>query len=370
MTERRLMKTVFLAQEVYSRVGGIQRFNVRLIDALTEFANADDQWSADVVIRRDSVRDIPAAASRVHIKGFDGSAARFSMAAIRSALSAQRMVIGHINLLPLGVLIKILRPRIRISLIAHGIEVWGDSSFRNYKWWEPMALRYCVSRVLSVSEYTAQRLRQCTSYPAAQLTIFPNVVDADSHWDEVLPSGVGTQLLTVTRLGGSEEKKRVDVVIAAVAELRKANVNVTLHVVGDGELRPVLAELAANLGVGSSVVFHGRVSDEQLNALYQAADVFVLPSEKEGFGIVYLEAWKAGLPVVAARATAVPEVIDDGVDGILVDPVSPSTLSTALGHLLSDGALRARMVNEGRKKILRKFNHAAFVKRLGVLLSD
>jgi glycosyltransferase involved in cell wall biosynthesis len=66
----------------------------------------------------------------------------------------------------------------------------------------------------------------------------------------------------------------------------------------------------------------------------------------------------------------VPEVIDDGIDGILVSPVSPLTLSAALKDLLGSGSLRARMVNAGRKKILEKFNHGAFVKRLGVLLSD
>ena len=364
------MKTIFLAQEIYSRFGGIQRFNVRLVDALKEFAGADGKFDADVVIRRDSLKDVPVTSTRVRLEACDGSAVRFSIAAIRSAWSARRIVLGHINLLPLGVIIKMIRPRIRVLLIAHGIEVWGDDSFRKYKWWEPLALRLCVSRVLAVSDYTAQQFCRCTEYPAAQLTIFPNVVDADASFDEVFPGGAGTQILTVTRLGKSEEKKRVDAVIAAVAELKKIDVDVNLHIVGDGELRPGLEEFAASLGVQSNVVFHGRVSDEQLNALYKSADVFVLPSEKEGFGIVYLEAWKAGLPVVAARATAVPEVIDDGIDGILVSPVSPLTLSAALRDLLGSGSLRARMVNAGRKKILEKFNHGAFVKRLGVLLSD
>lgn len=365
------MRTVFLAQEAYSRFGGIQRFNIRFIDALTEIAHTNNQWNAEVLIRSDSLQDVPATVSqRMRVACFDGSAVRFSIAVIRSAFTAQRVVIGHINLLPLAVFIKLLRPQIHISLVAHGIEVWGDSSFRRYKWWEPQALRYCISRVLSVSDYTAQRLRACTGYPAERLTIFPNVVDADTHWEEAVPGGVGTQLLTVTRLGSAEGKKRVDVVIAALAELRKAGLNVTLNVVGDGELRPALAEIAANLGVKSSVIFHGRVSDEQLSTLYRKADVFVLPSEKEGFGIVYLEAWKAGLPVVAARATAVPEVINDGIDGLLVDPVSPSTLSVALKNLLCDGVLRARMVNEGRTKILQKFNHSAFVERLRFLLDS
>lgn len=364
------MKTLFLAQEVYSRFGGIQRFNVRLIDALKELAGANDQFDAAAVVRRDALKDLPADFAPVPIEGCDGSALRFIMSAIRSAWSAQRVVIGHINLLPIALIIKILRPRSRIFLVAHGIEVWGDASFRKYRWWEPMVLRLCVSRVLAVSEYTAKKFCRCTKYPAAQLTIFPNVVDASSSFEEVFPAGVGTEILTVTRLSKSEEKKRVDAVIAAVAELKKMDIDATLHVVGDGDLRPVLVELAEDLGLKSNVIFHGRVSDDELKALYKSADVFVLPSEKEGFGIVYLEAWQAGLPVVAARATAVPEVVDDGINGILVDPVSPSTIGFALRDLIMNGDLRANMVNSGRRKILEKFNHDAFVKRLEVLLNN
>lgn len=359
------MKTIFLAQDVYSRVGGIQRFNVRFVAALEEIVIEEDNLTAEVFVRRDSVSNLPATNTpRLKVNAFSGSAIGFSVSAIKSALSSHCVVLGHINLLPLGLIMKIIKPSLRVYMIAHGIEVWGDASFRRYKWWEPKVLSYCISRVLSVSDYSAQRLRQCTNYSSDRLTIFPNVVDADGNWGNVRKSGVGTQILTVTRLGTSEAKKRVDVVIAAVGQLKKSGVDAILHVVGDGELRSSLVSLAESLNLKDCVVFHGRVSDEQLDILYKSADVFVLPSEKEGFGIVYLEAWKAGLPVVAAKATAIPEVIDDGVDGFLVSPVSPQTLSVALEKLLKDGDLRSLMVKNGRRKISEKFNHAAFVKRL------
>lgn len=356
---------IFLAQEAYSNVGGIQRFNIRFIDALKAICQADDELYSEVLIRSDGLQDLPSRPEpRTNIRAFAGSGIRFGMAAIWLALRAQRLILGHINLLPLALIAKALRPRIQVVLVVHGIEVWGDPEFRIYRWWEPMVLRKCVDHILSVSDYTSNKLQEKTNFPGKNITIFPNVVDADRQWPNKAFKEVGNQLLTVTRLGRTEGKKRVDLVIAAVADLLKSGIETTLHIVGDGELRVELSSLAESLGIGSRVMFYGRVNDRELALLYGDADIFVLPSEKEGFGIVYLEAWKAGLPVVAARATAIPEVIDDGVDGFLVDPVSALGLSWALQRLVHDSELRTNMVKRGREKISQKFNQAAFVDRL------
>jgi glycosyltransferase involved in cell wall biosynthesis len=97
------------------------------------------------------------------------------------------------------------------------------------------------------------------------------------------------------------------------------------------------------------VEFLGHVAFDRLAGEYRRADVFCLPSRQEAFGIVFLEAMAAGLPIVAARAAAVPEVVPDGVCGILVPAGRPDELAHALNHLLSSAEERRRMGEAGRR---------------------
>ena len=89
----------------------------------------------------------------------------------------------------------------------------------------------------------------------------------------------------------------------------------------------------------------------RVQAAYADADLFCLPSLQEGFGIVFLEAMAAGLPVVAGDAAAVPEVVDDGTTGLLVDPRDPAAVAGALLRLLDDADLRRSMGRAGRERV-------------------
>jgi glycosyltransferase involved in cell wall biosynthesis len=86
-----------------------------------------------------------------------------------------------------------------------------------------------------------------------------------------------------------------------------------------------------------------------------ASDLVVLPSEAEAFGLVLAEALFLGRPVVATRAGGIPEIVDDGVDGILVSPAEPQALEDAVVRLLTDDALRKSMGHKGRKKVAKRF---------------
>jgi len=105
------------------------------------------------------------------------------------------------------------------------------------------------------------------------------------------------------------------------------------------------------LALGDSVTLLGDVTVEQLAEEYVGADLFCLPSVQEGFGIVFLEAMAAGLPVVACRAAAIPEVVEDGATGVLVPPRSPEALAEALGDLVRDPARAPRLGGEGRRRV-------------------
>jgi glycosyltransferase involved in cell wall biosynthesis len=124
-----------------------------------------------------------------------------------------------------------------------------------------------------------------------------------------------------------------------------------VRVVGTGPELERLRRQADDLALGGRAEFLGHVPFDRLAAEYRRADVFCLPSRQEGFGIVFLEAMAAGLPIVAARAAAVPEVVLDGVCGILVPPGNPEALAGALNRLLSSAVERHRMGEAGHRRV-------------------
>ena len=143
-----------------------------------------------------------------------------------------------------------------------------------------------------------------------------------------------------------------------------------LIVIGDGVLRGELHALASATGVGDRVELAGAVDRARLDTAFAGAAVFALPSSKEGFGIVYLEAWSHGLPVVGSCFGAAGEVIDDGIDGFTIDPSDGDALAGALVALLRDPARAAWMGAAGRAKVERDYSGDAFVANLRSLLAE
>ncbi|HXJ33716.1 MAG TPA: glycosyltransferase [Candidatus Eisenbacteria bacterium] len=112
------------------------------------------------------------------------------------------------------------------------------------------------------------------------------------------------------------------------------------------------------------VTFHGAVSDERLAGFYAACDVFVAPSLFESFGLIYPEAMQYGKPVIGCRSAGIPELITDGVDGVLVEPGSVQALTAALDALMGDAELRRRLGEAARAKVARDLDHLAMARRM------
>jgi glycosyltransferase involved in cell wall biosynthesis len=125
---------------------------------------------------------------------------------------------------------------------------------------------------------------------------------------------------------------------------------VRLLIVGDGEEGQDLQTSARRLGLGPRVAFLGSLPHEDVIRCMRAADVFVLPSLVESFGIVLLEAMSCGLPVVASRVMGIPYLVEDGLNGFLVPPTDEEVLADRITALLSDPDLRARMGEQNRSK--------------------
>jgi glycosyltransferase involved in cell wall biosynthesis len=124
-----------------------------------------------------------------------------------------------------------------------------------------------------------------------------------------------------------------------------------LILVGDGEEREHLETLTDGLGIRECVEFAGRVPHEKVEDYMSQAEVFVLPSLSEGFPVTILEAMACGLPVVATRVGGVPDIIEDGTNGYLVDTMNQEQIAEALLKLLQDEKLRKDISGNNREEV-------------------
>jgi colanic acid/amylovoran biosynthesis glycosyltransferase len=156
---------------------------------------------------------------------------------------------------------------------------------------------------------------------------------------------------TLTYVGRLAPEKGQAMLLRAVAQLHREGVTVRLCLVGDGPDRAALEQQAASLGLRDAVLFEGHVDAERLNACYRESDAFVLTSLFEGIPIVLMEAMAQQIPCIAPRITGIPELIADGVSGLLFHPADDEDLLRALRHLIEDPVLRRSLAQAGRHAI-------------------
>jgi glycosyltransferase involved in cell wall biosynthesis len=159
--------------------------------------------------------------------------------------------------------------------------------------------------------------------------------------------------------------KRLDLLLEALRCIRDAGQKPLLVILGDGELRDHLADLALGMGLAEEVMFRGTVGN--VRDYLHAADIFVFPSEREGMPNAVIEAMACGLPVVAAKAGGVPDLIIDGENGLLFDTGDAAQLRDAVLRLLEDGLLREALGQRALDTILEGFTVGRASERYGVL---
>lgn len=181
----------------------------------------------------------------------------------------------------------------------------------------------------------------CREYalPASAVPVVGNGIDLDAFRGPQRrgPRGAGARLLCVARLAPA---KNHALLLRTVARLRESGRDVSLTLVGDGPLRGALEERARELGISQRVRFAGRRTDTP--AFYRDCDLFVLLSDYEGMPMSIIEAMASGLPVVATRAGGVAELVDDGVNGALVE-ADAAAAAEAIAAICDDPALYARL---------------------------
>jgi len=176
----------------------------------------------------------------------------------------------------------------------------------------------------------------------------------------------------VINVGTFESKKGQDVLVRAFAQLRERRPDLSLVLVGrSGPQLQELRELIDSLGLRDWVDLRLNLPHDQTLSLIRAARVFALSSRQEPFGIVLLEAAYFTVPVVATRVGGVPEVVADGISGLLVPADDAAALANALGRVLDDESLASRLAHNARERTLTEFTwRDAFVRYRSLMLPD
>jgi glycosyltransferase involved in cell wall biosynthesis len=213
-----------------------------------------------------------------------------------------------------------------------------------------------AARVVALSESWRRFVAEIA--PRAKTTVVPNAVDiADVAPLRARPA---RHILFLGRVG---ERKGVFDLLQAFAAARAVNGRLDLTIAGDGA-NARAKRAAQRLGVADHVDLRGWVGPQEREALFSQADVFVLPSRAEGLPMSVLEAMARGLPVIATPVGGLPELIEDGVNGLLVQPREPDGLARAIVKLADDLEARQALGSAARQTILARHSAAAALPRL------
>jgi len=253
----------------------------------------------------------------------------------------------------------------RLVTTFYGVELrWVKGALPFLKGFLAWAARRS-DRVVAISHYTAGELRELVDVPIEVIPYTTSLPEVAPVPVSATQDGTGPVLF----VGRLVERKGVAHLIEAIARLGPAAGAPRLEIVGEGPERPGLEALAQRLGVANRVVFRGKIPADELQASYARAAVCVLPSvldargDTEGLGVVLLEAMNHGTPVIASRVGGIPDIVEDGVSGLLVPPGDADALAAAIRRVRDDPALARRLGEAGRRRLREQFSWPAIVQR-------
>src|SRR5689334_14085358 len=234
--------------------------------------------------------------------------------------------------------------------------VGGTAALGIYNHLDRMALKK-FNALAAVSDTVAQRLL-AFGVPAEKIKTIANGIDVPAfERAEPLPLLKSENSTVVGIVARLDLQKGFEYLLQAARELCKTFPGLKILVVGEGPDRDAIEDLIQQYGLQSNVVLAGQQSN--MPGVYAAMDIFVLPSLNEGLPMTVLEAMAASKPVIATRVGAIPSVIKDGENGLLVDPKNSEGLRKAIASLLSDPERRRRMGDQAHALVNRSYTSEA-----------
>jgi phosphatidylinositol alpha-1,6-mannosyltransferase len=308
-----------------------------------------------------SLHDSAAAAppGDLELYGACGSRVRFlaDVARTMPRVTPETLIVcSHLHLAPAA---RVLSWRgQKAAIILCGIEAWVG--LRPAEQWAISG-----GEVVAISQHTIDRFKAANPMLASlNVSVCHPGLPAKSSTttSSTMERSTSPTALIVARMSAAERYKGHDALLDVWPDLVSRHPDAVLAVAGDGDDRPRLEARAAALGLTRAVRFLGRVADRELDELYQSCRLFVMPSRDEGFGLVFLEAMRAGKPCIGGSGAA-SEIIEHGVTGLIVETDSRHELSAALERLYSEPDTCGQFGAAGRERFLSSFTSDGFQTR-------
>ncbi len=349
----------FIYQNAFSQTGGIQTFNKYFISALEEISEEDKNVQAEFVSIYDNEQDVKSSLPFTVLGSSKLSAFKYIIA---NAKNFDTYIFAHVNLAPLAIVLHFMNPKARIIFSTYGIEVWKKL---------PIVTEWIMNKstILTISNFTIDELKKYNS-KLKGIRLFPCCIGSKVE-NIILDNPFNAEnynVLSVTRLSSSERLKGIDTVIKALPLLKDKIPNIKYSVIGRGEDIERLQKLANDLDVSEYVEFLGFVDD--INAYYQHCDIFTLPSKKEGFGIVYLEAMQYKKPVIAVNYGGPTDVVMDAKTGFLCEYDDKQCLAEKFLTLYENRKLAEEFGKNGYSHLIENFTFNEFKRRLKEVIND
>lgn len=358
---------IVIVPELYRNMGGVQMYSRHMIEALDTLFGRP----IPVISRNDRRRDCPTAFLQDRrFKGYGNWSAkirRLGVVGSCATSSTPAFISTHPHFATWLRYQRNMTKQPFLS-VAHGIDVWNIAGSRIAKGLQG------ANVILPVSQYTEDKLRGEIKANLPPTQILTNTFDDKQfypaapvlEWRERLRVDLSTKvLLSICRLDRSETEKGYDKILDIMPELLATHPDVVWVLGGRGNDLDRVKVKAEKLGVSNACRFPGFIPDEELADLYRSSDLFVLPSKKEGFGIVFLEAAACGLPVIAGNLDGSVDALAHGELGLLIDPDSREELLRAITHTLEQNNVEPTLLH---RACVEKFGKEAFRNRLRAII--
>ncbi len=364
---------LFVTLKVFSATGGIEKVCRVAGKALYEYGIEKDLAVQVYTMHgeRNAADDNSYFPSEI-FRGFNGKKIKCILAAVRKGYYSRLVLLSHINLLPIGWLIKKIAPSTKITLLAHGIEVWKPlSRFKR------MMLNSC-DEIISVSNFTRQKMLELHHIQEEKCKVLNNCLDP--FLSQSLQTGKNAGLLakfgftksnkilfTLTRLSLKDRSKGYDKVLESLVTLKEKYPEIRYLIGGsfDSTEKQFLDERIKTLGLTEFVKMTGFIPDEELASYFSLADIYVMPSMKEGFGIVFIEAMYYGLPVISGNLDGSVDALCNGAFGLMVNPQINGELTIAISKMLE----KREHYLPDRSELLNHFSYTRYKEKLQDILS-
>lgn len=247
-----------------------------------------------------------------------------------------------------------------------------DLKMSLYKSMEHSVHRYCVDSIIGVSSQIERKYK--AEEECSRVTCIRNGIDLGEEsvqadrWRTRKDVGVDLATCLIGTIGRLTPVKGIPYLLQAARTLLLQGAKVKVLIVGDGNIKPDLMTQARDMGISEHVVFLGHREDTK--ELVQAMDIFVLPSLSEGIPMALLEAMAASRSVVASRVGGVPEIIEDGVEGFLVEPMDVNGLTEKCMRLIQSPEMAQKMGEMARARVEHDFSAENMAHRVAVLYGE